>query len=250
VAYETQLKSDRSELHQRVAAAIESRDPAAAEENAALIAEHLEAAGDGHAADGNLVALALALKVSPVTLLMAGMPGADDPVEMVAVTGVDTKVAAGQLWSWLRADHLSGGGSLVGLSPLAFMLNAQPQWEHMRWMKDTPDGNDLARQCEGKDRDNLVWSEPDGGHLRRPHPTSGWFAKAVADSGVPRTTPHDLRHTAASLAVSAGANVKAVQRMLGHASAAMTLDIYADLFDDDLEAVATALHDARARLSG
>ena len=54
-------------------------------------------------------------------------------------------------------------------------------------------------------------------------------------------TPHDLRHTAASLAVSAGANVKAVQRMLGHASAAMTLDVYADLFDDDLEAVATAL---------
>ncbi|MCW2688953.1 MAG: putative prophage phiRv2 integrase [Mycobacterium sp.] len=35
--------------------------------------------------------------------------------------------------------------------------------------------------------------------------------------------------------------------MLGHASAAMTLDIYADLFDDDLEAVTTALHDARAR---
>jgi class 3 adenylate cyclase len=49
VAYESQLKSDRAELHRRVAAAIESRDPAAAEENAALIAEHLEAAGDGHA---------------------------------------------------------------------------------------------------------------------------------------------------------------------------------------------------------
>src|SRR6516162_9877333 len=50
VAYESQLKSDRAELHRRVAAAIESRDPAAAEENAALIAEHLEAAGDLHAA--------------------------------------------------------------------------------------------------------------------------------------------------------------------------------------------------------
>jgi integrase len=59
-----------------------------------------------------------------------------------------------------------------------------------------------------------------------------------------------LRHTAASLAVSAGANVKAVQKMLGHASAAMTLDIYADLFDDDLEAVATALHNARDRVWG
>lgn len=57
----------------------------------------------------------------------------------------------------------------------------------------------------------------------------------------PRLTPHDLRHTAASLAVSAGANVKAVQRMLGHASAAMTLDTYADLFDDDLDTVADAL---------
>ncbi len=46
VAYESQLKSDRAELHRRVAAAIESRDPATADENAALIAEHLEAAGD------------------------------------------------------------------------------------------------------------------------------------------------------------------------------------------------------------
>jgi len=52
VAYESQLKSDRAELHRRVAAAIESGDPTAAEENAALIAEHLEAAGDGHAAYG------------------------------------------------------------------------------------------------------------------------------------------------------------------------------------------------------
>ena len=52
VAYDSQLKSDRAELHRRVAAAIESRDPAAAEENAALIAEHLEAAGDLHAGYG------------------------------------------------------------------------------------------------------------------------------------------------------------------------------------------------------
>jgi class 3 adenylate cyclase len=51
-AYESQLKSDRAELHRRVAAAIESRDPAAAEEKAALIAEHLEAAGELQAAYG------------------------------------------------------------------------------------------------------------------------------------------------------------------------------------------------------
>jgi len=47
--------------------------------------------------------------------------------------------------------------------------------------------------------------------------------------------------------IASGANVKAVQRMLGHASAAMTLDVYAELFDDDLDAVSLALHEARSR---
>jgi integrase len=73
-------------------------------------------------------------------------------------------------------------------------------------------------------------------------------AGAAATPYFPRITPHDLRHTAASLAISAGANVKAVQTMLGHKSAALTLDTYADLFPDDLEAVATAL-DAAAMAS-
>lgn len=107
----------------------------------------------------------------------------------------------------------------------------------------------LARACEGKGPDELVFAGVDGAHMRRTRTdeaSGGWFAGAVKRSGVPRVTPHDLRHTAASLAVSAGANVKAVQRMLGHASAAMTLDVYADLFDDDLEAVADALDTARS----
>ena len=69
-----------------------------------------------------------------------------------------------------------------------------------------------------------------------------WFDRAVETSGMPTGLhPHELRHTAASLAVSAGANVKAVQRILGHAKASMTLDVYADLFDDDLEALADRL---------
>ena len=49
---------------------------------------------------------------------------------------------------------------------------------------------------------------------------------------------HDLRDTAASLAISAGASIKAVERMLGHASAAMTLDTYRSLFDEVLEDLA------------
>ncbi|GAA4751585.1 site-specific integrase [Amnibacterium soli] len=108
----------------------------------------------------------------------------------------------------------------------------------------------LQVECAGKAPGDLVFG---AGTEYLPTPThrDGWFAGArnrcvQADSTFPaRLTLHDLRHTAASLAISAGANVKAVQRMLGHASAAMTLDTYADLFEDDLNDVAGALDHAR-----
>jgi hypothetical protein len=73
------------------------------------------------------------------------------------------------------------------------------------------------------------------------------FDPAARAAGLEDLSPHDLRHTAASLLVANGANVKAVQRMLGHASAAITLDVYSGLFDDDLGALAErmdAAHDA------
>lgn len=108
----------------------------------------------------------------------------------------------------------------------------------------------LAELCRDKKRTDLLFG--DGvSFIRPPDPRNGWWVRAIATSREidpdfpPSLTRHDLRHTAASLAVSAGANVKAVQRMLGHASAAMTLDVYADLFDDDLDSVAEALHGAR-----
>jgi integrase len=76
-----------------------------------------------------------------------------------------------------------------------------------------------------------------------------WFDHALARAGLPAMTIHDLRHTAACPAVASGANVKAVQKMLGHASAAMTLDVYTDLFDDDLDAVAVRINDAAVAAS-
>jgi len=123
----------------------------------------------------------------------------------------------------------------------------------------------IADAVKGKRSADLLWG--DGKiHMRLPNSRDGWFAAAVRrlrdedekaareaeergkEPGeiFPRVTPHDLRHAAASLAISSGANVKAVQRMLGHASAAMTLDVYGELFDDDLDGVADALNAARA----
>lgn len=105
---------------------------------------------------------------------------------------------------------------------------------------------ELARRCEGKDRDDLIFGHRDGGFPARPRSGNGWFAAAAHRAGLPTITPHDLRHTCASLAVSAGVHVLALQRMLGHRSAKVTLDVYADLFDSDLDAVATGLDAAYA----
>jgi integrase len=105
---------------------------------------------------------------------------------------------------------------------------------------------ELAALMVAKGRDQLVFTTARGKVLRGSNFRDRVFDAAVqecqkSDETFPRITPHDLRHTAASLAVSAGANVKAVQRMLGHAKASMTLDVYADLFDDDLDGVADRL---------
>jgi integrase len=110
----------------------------------------------------------------------------------------------------------------------------------------------LTEQCSNRGAETLAFGN---GIDFLPTPThkDGWFACArnragETDLAIPaRFTLHDLRHTAASLAISAGANAKVVQRMLGHASAAMTLDVYADLFEEDLDSVGSALNDARTR---
>jgi integrase len=105
----------------------------------------------------------------------------------------------------------------------------------------------LKDRIAGRHRDELVFTSPGGGVLRNNNFRRRVFDRAARGVGLAGLTPHELRHTAASLAVAEGANVKAVQRMLGHASAAMTLDVYADLFEDDLDQVADRLDRAVTR---
>ena len=71
------------------------------------------------------------------------------------------------------------------------------------------------------------------------------FDAAARAIGVPDLHPHELRHTAASLAIASGADVKVVQQMLGHGSATMTLDTYGHLFEDRLDEVGDAMDRAR-----
>ncbi|MDV3129101.1 site-specific integrase [Mycobacterium sp. 21AC1] len=90
------------------------------------------------------------------------------------------------------------------------------------------------------DPDELVFPSHKGGHL--PLGEYRWaFDNACKSADITGLTPHGLRHTTASLAISAGANVKVLQRLLGHATASMTLDRYGHLMDEDLGKVADQL---------
>ena len=73
------------------------------------------------------------------------------------------------------------------------------------------------------------------------------FTKATAAvGGLDGVGLHDLRHTCASLSIQAGANIKVLQRLMGHKTATLTLDRYGHLFPDDLDAVAVALDESAA----
>jgi len=74
--------------------------------------------------------------------------------------------------------------------------------------------------------DDLVFTDETGRHYavytfyRR-------FKAIAAAIGRPDARPHDLRHTAATVAIASGADIKSVQDMLGHATASFTLNVYA-----------------------
>jgi integrase len=100
----------------------------------------------------------------------------------------------------------------------------------------------LAEHLHGKAPDDLVFAGVrGGGALRGPIFRRAAFDRAAEAIGVPGLHPHELRHTAASLAIAAGADIKVVQKMLGHKSATMTLDQYGHLFDDRLDEIADRL---------
>jgi integrase len=104
---------------------------------------------------------------------------------------------------------------------------------------------ELSQHVAGSKPADLVFRGTRGAVMR-----SQTFQRAALDAaadalGIPGFHPHELRHTAASLAIASGADVKVVQQMLGHKSATMTLDLYGHLFDDRLDVVADAMDAAR-----
>jgi hypothetical protein len=99
----------------------------------------------------------------------------------------------------------------------------------------------IGRWSAGKEPEAWLFAAPGGGPLRESNwkRSAGWRAAKVA-ADVPDVCVHDLHHTAASLWLAAGVDPKVVQRMLGHATAAMTMDLYGYLLDASLWQIARA----------
>jgi len=147
----------------------------------------------------------------------------------------------------LRASAVDVLGRRIKVKESATLVNGQLVWgtpkNHRtrtvlipRFLADR-----LGAHMAGLDSDALMFTSPHGQPLRTPNFSRRVWRPAVTACELGDLRVHDLRHTAASLMVSTGASIKAVQRSLGHASASITLDRYSHLYDEDLEALADAL---------
>lgn len=134
------------------------------------------------------------------------------------------------------------GGRVVEGTPKSHQARTVPL---PRWL-----AAELAPLVDSKELDDLVFTSPDGGPLRKSNFRRRAWAPAVRAAGLDGLTPHGLRHTAASLYISAGTPPKVVQRILGHASITVTLDLYGHLYPDEMDTWADRLGDIAGNSGG
>ena len=103
-------------------------------------------------------------------------------------------------------------------------------FQYLRAERKRQTENRLAAGPLWSNPDNLVFTDELGRHLAI-STFYKTFKRIVASIGRPDARPHDLRHTAATVAIAAGADIKSVQDLLGHATASFTLNVYAHTSD-------------------
>lgn len=155
--------------------------------------------------------------------------------EAVGLKVSDVDLSRGRLTVRRSVTYVTGSGLVEG----------KPKNGKPREVPILPFVVELLRVAlVGRKKSDLVFPSKSGQWM-----TSGefrWaFDPAAVKIGVEGLVPHELRHTAASLAIQSGANIKLVQRMLGHSSATLTLDRYGHLYDDELDSLANRMGDAR-----
>lgn len=108
--------------------------------------------------------------------------------------------------------------------------------------------DDLRTQIGKRPKTAPLFVNREGRHENMGNWRNRQWKKATEAAKTPKgLTPKGLRHTAASLAIAAGADVLMVQKMLGHADAKETLNTYAKLFPDRMDEVTEKMTKARDR---
>jgi site-specific recombinase XerD len=88
---------------------------------------------------------------------------------------------------------------------------------------------------------DLIFTNDRGNPLSNSNFRSRIYDPAVAKAGLSKITIHDLRHTAASIAINNGAKITSVSNMLGHSDISMTLKVYSHFYDEDLKELAKSI---------
>jgi hypothetical protein len=135
----------------------------------------------------------------------------------------------------VRRAFVDLGGQLVEGKPKTHQSRTVPLPEALC--------DELHALVADLDRDALVFTAPEGGPLRAGNFRQRVWTSAVRAAGLDLFTIHGLRHTAASLYISACTPPKVVQRILGHASVVMTMDLYGHLYPDEMDTLAARLNE-------
>ena len=184
---------------------------------------------------------------------------ASDPLGPLVALGIATGLRRGELLALRWSDVDEAAGTLTVARALARSAGggyavAEPKSRRARRTIALPilardalrrQGQAQTREREAagsawQDRDGLIFADPIGRPWHPDSVTSAWGA-LVRRSGIGHLRLHDLRHTAATLSLSAGLPVRDVADMLGHSSPSITLDVYGQSVSEGPRRVADAM---------
>ena len=157
----------------------------------------------------------------------------------------DENAQAGSEWDWLEGSGLRLGGALIFARDDEYALSA---WEICRVRALT--GGDLRRGVSAGDRDCPLVTDVNGPLVaRQPSPDLRFLGhgqllallRPAARAGLAHWHPHELRHPGASLMLAQGTPLHVVSEVLGHASIAITKDVYGRLLEGDKRAAAESM---------
>jgi integrase len=183
-----------------------------------------------------------------------------DPLEAVYVLALTTGARIGELLA-LRWSDLDFDAGILRIERTRSAATTGPRFTtpkggRSRSIHLTPRSLEALRSHRARQNEMrlaaVVWEDADlifttrSGSVIRPSTlTDDHFKPLLERAGLPRSTRfHDLRHSCATLLLSRGVDVVSVQRLLGHASPSMTLNVYGHLLPGMGEATAAAMESA------